>query len=246
MAAKRHGAATAAKRALTYDQGRGYALAPQTPLAKNRRDRHVPALLKQKLSERAVTPIDYDQSLSMAMRLLPGGREAFIRIVQLAAEGGDDDAKKFRSIWFDLSAWDQAHANVDLVCLAAGIDRGTLVGTMARTAFNFGCDVGNLIASVAHPTIIEGTVRSAKRLNSAIGQRDRMALLAHSGFLPTPKGATINVVASANAAAAASAAASPSMPSFLEDINAASSARDSALAGSPTLARSPDEDAIDV
>jgi hypothetical protein len=217
------GPAAAAKRKALIAAG-VYKPGPKVPFNK---PRHYYLATKQRRAAKLGLPkVDYDRSLSMAVRLMDGGRDAFMRYVHLAAETGDDDAKKFLAIWDTMRQWDREKQSLDAMCVKGGIDRGTFLGTLTKTAFNYGCDVGNLVAAAAHPAIMERTVTSAKRLDSSIGQRDRMALLAHAGFLPTPKGATINIVANANAVAASNAANSPSVPSFLDDMNSASAARD--------------------
>lgn len=164
----------------------------------------------------------------MAIRQMDGGRTRFLQFVQLAAEDGDEDAKKFLVVFSELKAQEKVKASLDLVCLAADVSRVSLLKTIVGVAFEHYSDLANLVAAAAHPAIVETTVRSAKRLKSQIGLRDRQALLTHAGFLPTPKGAVINVNANATAtsAAAAGASAEPSVPRFLDDVNAASTPRD--------------------
>lgn len=184
-----------------------------------------PARLTARAKELGLPMIDYEPSLAMAIRFMDGGRHRFLQFVQLAGEDGEEDANKFMVVYQELRPREQALVDLDLVCKAAGISRVGLLKTVVGVAFQQATEVGNLVAAAAHPSLVETTVRSAKRLNSGIGQRDRHALLSHAGFLPTPKGAVINVVANAQAAASASAS-DPSVPSFLDDVNTASAARD--------------------
>jgi hypothetical protein len=196
-----------------------------------------PAHLKERAKALGLSVTTYDQSLAMAIRRLDGGRESFLKFIQLAAEDGDSDALKFVTAFTELRRSERQYVSVDLICAASGVSRTNLLKTIVGIAFEHSCEVANLVAATAHPAIVEATVESAKRLDSEIGQRDRHALLTHAGFLPTPRGAVINVNANASASAQAAAAASAdgSVPSFLDDINDASAARD-VIEGSVSVA----------
>ena len=172
--------------------------------------------------------IDYDQSLAMAIRRMEGGRAAFFQAIELAAESGDAHARAFLTCYRELRRADQQYVVVDLVCMAAGVNRTDLLKVVVGTLFDHHCEVASLVRSASHPAIVETAIASAKRLDSDIGQRDRHDLLLAAGFLPTPRGAVINVSAHAAAAAqaAVSANADPSVPDFLDDINEAGVARD--------------------
>lgn len=187
-----------------------------------------PKLLTQRAAELGLPITEYDTSLSMAIRRMDGGREMFLRFVCLAAADADDDAIKFLTTLRELKPYEQRSCSFDLVCLAAGVSPVVLLKTVVGVAFESHVDTGNLIAAAAHPQIVETAIKSAKRVNSDIGQRDRAALLTHHGFNPTPKGATININANANATAAAAAttSADASVPKFLSAANVASAARE--------------------
>jgi hypothetical protein len=163
----------------------------------------------------------------MAIRRMDGGRERFLQFVSLAAEDGDEDCKKFLVVYTELNATQRTRADIDLMCSAAGVSRVSLLKTVVGVAFEHGAELANLIAAAAHPAIVDRTIESAKRLESDIGAKDRQHLLAHAGFLPTPKGTIVNVTASALAASAAAPALPEArMPTFLADVSAAHGARD--------------------
>ncbi len=84
---------------------------------------------------------------------------------------------------------------------------------MAATAFQRNLDVATLLAAVYQPHVVERSIREALKSR---GVDDRRLLLTHGGFLPLPKGATINVAAIAGAQASASGK-SKGLPDFAED-----------------------------
>ena len=188
-------------------------------------NRREPAKLRAQAKAMGLVLTDYSESLSMAVRKLEGGRGAFFGFVHLAAEDGDDDCKKIRACYLELPKIDQVRVSLDYLCLASGVSRTQLLKTIVGVAFDYAIDVGNLVAAASHATLVEHTVESAKRIDSAIGLRDRHALLSHAGFLPTPKASVINISATAQAAAQAGAK-DPRMPDFLADVTATSAARE--------------------
>jgi hypothetical protein len=67
------------------------------------------------------------------------------------------------------------------------------VGAVARAAFEFTGGIADFCVAAARPEVVRRTVQSAKRINSRIGQRDRHALLAHMGLLPTAPPVTVRL-----------------------------------------------------
>ena len=177
--------------------------------------------LRAKAQELGLPVTDYGNSLSMAVRFMDGGRQQFLAFVELAAYDKCEDAAKFLQCYQDLRVVDREKTSFDLLCASAGVSPVQLLKAIVGVAFDASVETANLVAAAAHPRVVETTVRSAKRLNSEIGYGDRENLLKHAGFLPTPKGAVINV----NATAQAAAAAGPSVPSFLGDAAAAAGPR---------------------
>lgn len=179
----------------------------------------VNAQLRQKAAALGLPVVEYATTLTMAVRQLDGGRQQFIQFVQLAAADGDDDALRFLAAFADLRAHEQSRASLDLVCIAAGVSPVALLKTIVGAAFEAQVDTANLIAAAAHPRVVATAVKSARRLNSEIGAKDREHLLRHHGFLPQPKSAQINIGVSASATAqAAAASAEPTVPDFLADV----------------------------
>lgn len=178
---------------------------------------------------------EYANTLSMAIRLLSGGVNEFLKGVHLASTAKCDEALKFLATY---ESWQPKFgmATPDAICARAGISPVDLIKAVVGVLYTANAELANWVAAAAHPELVERTVRSAERLNSKIGRQDRHDLLVHAGFLPTSKGATINVHATASAQAAAAAASfngqqraagdrSP-LPSFLSAVNDVSAARE--------------------
>jgi hypothetical protein len=183
---------------------------------------HRTKALRAKAAALGLPLVDYVQTLTMAIRLMDGGRARFLELVQMAAADGDDDAIKFVTCFTEQGITARASVSFDLVCMAAGVVPVSLLKTVVGIAFEAGVETANLVAASAHPSIVAATIKSAKRITSKIGLADRETLHRHHGFTPLPRGTTVNVNANATAQAAAAAAdREPSVPRFLDDAEAA-------------------------
>jgi hypothetical protein len=170
----------------------------------------------------------YDNTLSLAIRRMRGGREQFVGFLTLAAEAGDEDAKKFVQVFSELNAHDQREVTLDVVCITAGVSRVGLLKSVVEIGFENQVDVGKLVEVSTLPSLVDRAIESAMRLDSTTGQRDRMAILQHHGLMPAPKSTVIHVTAAASAQAAAGASSEPrpSVPNFLQDVDVAAASRD--------------------
>ena len=162
------------------------------------------------------------QSLAMAMRYLPGGRNSFIEYVQMAALNGSEDAKRWLTVYTSLAPSMQPRVSFDDVCAGSGVYPKNLMAVVVSTAMEFGQDVSNLVAAAVQGSVVDAMGKSALRTTGKyadIAQKDRVAFLSSSvaRFLPT-RGTTVNVSASASAQAASASAAEPSVPSFADDM----------------------------
>lgn len=178
-------------------------------------------------------------SLSFATRFIEGGRNAFIEFVQGAMLEELPSATAWFSVYADLLPYERKIASLDDICAAAGVKPSKLMAEIVTMVMERGRDVGNLVAAAMHPEVVHAMAKSAATINgmnAEINHKDRMAFLQGQGMLPVPKGASISIHASANAAAAAAAAQEPSMPSFVGDMRAVTSAR---VAGQKALAAAP-------
>lgn len=162
-------------------------------------------------------------ALSHSIRYLDGGRLRFIELIQHAVLERQPAAEAFYAVFADLTVYERQFASFDDVCCAAGIRPSELISQVISVQMEHSRDVGNLVAAMLHPEVIEKMAKSAVRIEgpyAELAHRDRLAFLQGRGFLPAPKGATIvNVHASANVAASASASTEPSVPSFAQDLD---------------------------
>jgi hypothetical protein len=98
------------------------------------------------------------------------------------------------AMWQRLTPWQRRVTMVDtIVAQVGGMTFGEFIGAVACAAFEFTGGLVDLFVAVAQPEMVKRMVRSAKRLISGIGQRDRHALLTHMGFLPTPQPVTVRL-----------------------------------------------------
>lgn len=164
-------------------------------------------------------------ALAMATRHLPGGRLAFLEYVKLAVLEGNTHAICWWTTFEECPLTQQLKVSFDDICAASGVKPSELMGAVVEIAMTHAVDVGNLVAALNHPSVVSALARSSKRITGEyadIAQKDRVAFLQHSQFLPVAKGAQINnyVTAQASAAAQAKANESAGVPSFLGDAEA--------------------------
>ncbi len=169
--------------------------------------------------------IDGVDTLSHAIRFLPGGRLRFVEAVKLASDNGDPSAKAWWGIYADLTPSERKRCNFGDVALAAGVTPASLLAGVVGHTVEAGHDAGMMIAAIYEPSVVAAMASSAAKVggpNAEISQQDRVQFLQGKGFLPVPKGTSIHLHAnaSANAQAAAVAATDPSVPKFASDIAA--------------------------
>ncbi len=165
------------------------------------------------------------QPFSAMTRFVDGGRAKVIETLQTAVLNNDPVACQWWEVYRELPSYPRSIISFDDVCAASGVTPQQLIVVLVSTEMTFGRDVGNYVAAAMHPKVISTLVASAERIDgdyADIALKDRHAFLQSQGFLPTPKGATINVHASASAQAASVAAQEPTVPSFTETIEASS------------------------
>lgn len=124
----------------------------------------------------------------------------------------DAAARKFIMVYDDptTSAYARKALPLEAFVLAAGVDPESLLQAIARVAHLHGAMEGAITAAKRYPEVVTA---SLNRAVEADGVEDRMANLKHMGYLPSPKGSSVNVNVNANAtAAAASQSASASLP----------------------------------
>jgi hypothetical protein len=175
--------------------------------------------LKEKATKLGLPTLPGNGSITMATRYIEGGRATVLGYIQLAAMNGNDSAMLWWHAYEGLSKYEQSVVSYDDVCAASGISPKLILMAIAGAGFDANCDIANLLASHLHPRVVEA---SGKEAITPRGIEDRKLLMQHQGFIPVPKGTTINISSSAHsqaiAAAHAAATSDPSVPSFLNSI----------------------------
>lgn len=131
---------------------------------------------------------------------------------------GNDSAMTWWHVFEKLNKFEQSQVSYDDVCAASGISPKNILMAIAAAGYDANCDIANLLASHLHPQIVAASAKAAQK---EAGIEDRKLLMQHQGFIPVPKGMSINIHANASAAAAAHATSSndASVPSFLSDVD---------------------------
>jgi len=146
-----------------------------------------------------------------------GGKESCIEAARLIQDQ-DERIKRFVYAYDSASETDKAALVLEDLCSAADIPADELLGLIIPALWKRNVDISKLIAAVHHPEIVEATIQAAK---SPFGMPDRKMLHDHMGFLPLPKGQTINIDASRKTLVAGGKVmiedGAPGLPSFEQD-----------------------------
>src|SRR5204863_1748 len=81
--------------------------------------------------------------------------------VNLLAAAGGPHSQTFLHVYQDLKAWEKKCATLHDVCAAAGISPVRLLKAIVGAAYEAGVDVANMVASVAHPDVVQKGVEYA-------------------------------------------------------------------------------------
>ncbi len=185
-------------------------------------------ILREELADGKNGTSRYSHVISHAWRLVPGGRDLFIALVERSARNGDSDARAWWRVFSDLLPVHQNRVNLDDVSEASGVTPDRIMAVVISTQVRLGMDVGEFVAAVAHPKIVHQTAKSAMRIGGAyadIALKDREHMLTHGKFIPS-RGAqgtnvTVNNTAQARADAHALSASQPSVPTFSDSLRPA-------------------------
>jgi hypothetical protein len=160
------------------------------------------------------------------------GKESFLQFVLLASINGDESARAWLRSYEVASALGKLAP--DRICILSGVRPDDLLAAVVKAGVTLGARTSQMVYAALKPKIVKKMAQSALRISgkhAEIAQKDRLAILQHDGFLPTPARMVINNNNTANAeskaAAAAAANSEPSVPSFLDDIDSTQAARES-------------------
>lgn len=123
------------------------------------------------------------------LRKLPGGLTFALECLR---SSDSPDARRFLAYYDDIRIPRTCRDTLPLEAfgVACGLSASRIMGAIVAAAHVTGAQLGTLIAAVAHPDIVATSIEQAK---SAEGERDREWQLKHMNFLPTPRGAQVNV-----------------------------------------------------
>lgn len=110
------------------------------------------------------------------------------QVIEALRASDEEDALKFIEKYESLSESDQGKVTIEEVSVAAGVRPIDLLGVATKALFQNALTVAAIIASTAHPQVVE---KSIERALMDQGVRDREMLHQAMGFLPAPKGMTL-------------------------------------------------------
>ena len=128
-------------------------------------------------------------TLQYAASRLDGGRESFLVYARSAASA-HPEIKPFLEHYDGITQYERQKYTLDVLAQQAGISPRILIEAVAGEAFEQGVNVANLIAAHHLPEVVRESVKVAVTRK---GVKDREMLMQHHGFLPVPKGTTINI-----------------------------------------------------
>lgn len=133
------------------------------------------------------------------------GEAKMISYARLVAEDGDTRFQAF------IEAWDKdhqvpmaTHASLTELLKESGINSIDFVVETMRACMKRNMELSNIYAGLTHLGVVKANSKQAMK---AKGVKDREMFLQHSGWLPTSKGHTVNVLTQANSNATSVAAA---------------------------------------
>lgn len=190
--------------------GKGYVRPPLKRTDKESAAHRVGKLLRPGTS--ILRPAPFDASLSFAFRS-SGGIETAMAGASLVK--GEPRFKKLVWAWDQLSDRDRRVVKLEDLLSGCEISPDEFLSFVVPAIYRRNVDMGQLIAAVSHPQIVQAAIVSAQMDD---GFKDRELLLTANGFLPTKQGASISIQNNNSVNASASAAAVSSggsgMPSF--------------------------------
>ncbi len=123
--------------------------------------------------------------------------ENMVGYARMVAEDGDTRFQAF------IEAWDinraslmpkDAQTNLTTLVKDSGINSIDFCVEVMRACMKRNIEISNIYAGLAHPSVVKTNIKNALKMK---GVKDREMFLQHSGWLPLPKGSTVNVNAQA-------------------------------------------------
>lgn len=157
---------------------------------RGRSSKDVHKKLEEKLGIHSKLPtvLPFISSMAFIYRHV-GGVPAAIEAARLVAEK-DERFKMLVFSYDECPDSDKHKLKLEVLCAQSNVTQGDFIGMTMAAMHERNLDIGNMIASAAHPRVIEATVENATKAN---GFMDRQMLHQHHGFIPTAKGTSITI-----------------------------------------------------
>lgn len=151
--------------------------------------------------------------LAEQMALLPGGFKDFVPFIRAAAIR-ETRFQPALEAYDKIAGYAQQTGGVfrfEEICRNLGIPLGELIGIATGIAYDQKKDMTRYISALAMPSVMKANIKQAKKPE---GIEDRRMFMQSTGLLPVPKGSTINVSASSQAASMTVNGEPTGLPSF--------------------------------
>lgn len=113
------------------------------------------------------------------------------RILDFAAVSQQPCAMRFTAAMHRLNPKDVKNLSFEAMCVHAQVSPLEMLGAIMASAINMKAVESKLKAALAHPDVVQSTIKAAK--NQKFGQADRKMLHEAVGFLPTKQGGGIEI-----------------------------------------------------
>jgi len=125
-------------------------------------------------------------SLRWAASELPGGKEMFLSMCEIAAREGSTPCEAIVVKYASLSKLDQQKVSLDDITEALNLRAADVLGDVVKTMFQYSMDVSKMLAYVAQPAIVERVIANAKKADPDFHNDRKLALTATGFVQPQP------------------------------------------------------------
>ncbi len=154
-------------------------------------------------------------TLASVCAMLRGGKATLLNLIRITASSGNTDAANFLAHYDALQEKAKLRISFEDLCTECGFPWPRLVGWAFEAAASTGQHLAAMKASLALPEVVDASIKFAMKKD---GHRDRDFLYQHTGFTPTPTGASISIVNQASANAQAKNGNETSFVPFEQDV----------------------------
>lgn len=185
------------------------------PLAISIPDAPLEVLKRPKRRPQRARNSNMNGTLASICAMLRGGKSTLLNLVRITAENGNSDAANFLARYDAQSEKAKLRISIEDLTVECGFHWSKLVGWAFEAAASTGQHLAAMKASLALPEVVDASIKFAMKKD---GHRDRDFLYQHTGFTPSPSGASISIVNSASAAAQAKNVTETAFVPFERDV----------------------------